>query len=383
MYFFCSKYIKMTYNTSQIGSTHLIIRLDNLEHNVRFLRSKLNENTLFMAVVKAFSYGNNHCEIASFLQRKNLVDYFAVACVSEGVELREAGIRKPILVLHPQISDFEEIIKYELEPTLYSKRILSHFIEFVENKGKTAYPVHLKCNSGMNRLGFLLDQITDVCQILGRQKTIFVKTAFSHLFASEDKNASEFMEKQISLFIEFQNVIKKHFSHKILFHTCNTSGILNYPHAHFDMVRSGIGMYGFANDSEYQSDFRPITILKSFISQINEIPVGGYVGYNFGFQADKVTRSATIAVGHADGLNRIYGKGIGFVYIKGKKAPILGNVCMDMLMVDVTDIDCQEGEEVTVFDEKYTAEILAENAQTISYELITSLSRRIKRIYVE
>nr|WP_231553719.1 alanine racemase C-terminal domain-containing protein [Capnocytophaga canimorsus] len=142
-------------------------------------------------------------------------------------------------------------------------------------------------------------------------------------------------------------------------------------------------MYGFGNDAEYQSNFRPITILKSLISQIHDIPKGGYVGYNFGFQADAPTRTATISVGHADGLNRIYGKGIGFVYINGKKAPIVGNVCMDMLMVDITEIDCNEGDEVIIFDEKHTAEILAETAQTISYELITSLSRRIKRVYVE
>ncbi|GIZ15801.1 alanine racemase [Capnocytophaga catalasegens] len=373
----------MMHCTSEIGTTHLIIRLDNLEHNVRYLRSKLKENTLFMAVVKAFSYGNNHCEIASFLQKKNLADYFAVAYVNEGVELREAGITKPILVLHPQMADFEKITFNNLEPTLYSMRILQQFIKFAKNQRKKEYPVHIKCNTGMNRLGFSIDEIEQVCQVLAIEKCVKVKTAYAHLFASEDKSAQFFMEKQISNFIDFQEIIKKYFSHKILFHNCNTSGILNYPQAHFDMVRSGIGMYGFGNDPAYQPHFRPITILKSLISQIHEVPKGGYVGYNFGFQAEKPTRSATISVGHADGLNRIYGKGVGFVYINGKKAPILGNVCMDMLMVDVTEIDCEEGDEVIIFDEKHTSEILAETAQTISYELITSLSRRIKRIYVE
>lgn len=368
---------------NSVGTTHLIIRLDNLEHNVRYLQSKLKKNTLFMAVVKAFSYGNNHCEIASFLQKKNLVDYFAVAYVSEGVELRKAGITLPILVLHPQISDFEELIQYHLEPTLYSQRILKSFITFAQTHFQTDYPVHIKCNSGMNRLGFSFDEMEEVCQILSQGNSVKIKTAYSHLLASEDKTAHSFMEKQISLFIDFQNIIKKYFSYKILFHNCNTSGILNYPQAHFDMVRSGIGMYGFGNDPEYQPNFKPITILKSLISQIHNVNQGEYVGYNFGFQAQKLTRTATISVGHADGLNRIYGKGIGFVYINNQKAPILGNVCMDMLMVDVTNIDCNEGDEVIIFDEKHTAEILAETAQTISYELITSLSRRIKRIYVE
>lgn len=365
-----------------VGTTHLIIRLDNLEHNVRYLKSKLKSETLFMAVVKAFSYGNNHCEIASFLQKKNLADYFAVAYTEEGIEMRKAGIEKPILVLHPQIANFEEIIKYNLEPTLYSKRIMEAFLSFADKK-VIDYPVHIKCNSGMNRLGFSLSEIEEVCQRLHSERSVKIKTAYSHLLASEDKSATDFMRHQINQFVEFQNIIKRYFSHRILFHNCNTSGILNYPEAHFDMVRSGIGMYGFGNDVQYQKHFRPITILKSLISQIHNVPENGFVGYNFGFQATKPTRTATISVGHADGLNRIYGKGIGFVWIKDKKAPILGNVCMDMLMVDISDIDCEEGDEVIIFDEKHTAEILAETAQTISYELITSLSRRIKRIYVE
>ncbi|ATA93080.1 alanine racemase [Capnocytophaga canimorsus] len=368
---------------TSVQETTLEIRLDNLQHNVKFLKSKLKENTLFMAVVKAFSYGNNHCEIAKYLEKKDLVDYFAVAYASEGVELRKSGVTKPILVLHPQVAHFHEIVTYELEPTLYSYRTLDMFLSFAMDNNLDSYPVHIKCNTGMNRLGFLPQQIENVCQILSNKKQIRVRTAYSHLFASEDKNAEDCMQEQIRQFIDCQKVIEKYFSYKVLFHNCNTSGILNYPQAHFDMVRSGIGMYGFGNDAEYQSNFRPITILKSLISQIHDIPKGGYVGYNFGFQADAPTRTATISVGHADGLNRIYGKGIGFVYINDKKAPIVGNVCMDMLMVDITEIDCKEGDEVIIFDEKHTAEILAETAQTISYELITSLSRRIKRVYVE
>lgn len=363
--------------------THLLIRLDNLAHNVQFLKSKLAENTLFMALVKAFSYGNNHCEIASFLERKNLADYFAVAYASEGVELRQAGIKKPILVLHPQIAHFEEITNFNLEPALYSERMVTAFSHFISEKNKQNYPVHLKCNTGMNRLGFSLSEFKPICQKISSEKYLHIKTIFSHLAASEDKNAQPFIEKQIQKFIDFQQISKEIFNYKILFHTCNTSGILNYPHAHFDMVRSGIGMYGFGNDPEFQKNFRPITILKSIISQIHTIEKGEFVGYNFGFEAQKTTRTATISVGHADGLNRIYGKGIGFVYINQKKAPILGNVCMDMLMVDVTHIDCNEGDEVIIFDEKHTAEILAETAQTISYELITSLSKRIKRFYLE
>lgn len=177
--------------------------------------------------------------------------------------------------------------------------------------------------------------------------------------------------------------MEAHFSHKIIYHNCNTSGILNYPEAHFDMVRSGIGMYGFANDPRLQKDFKPITTLKSIISQIHTIKAGDYVGYNFGFQAQKPMEIATISVGHADGLNRIYGKEVGFVFIKDKRCPIVGNVCMDMIMVDITGLGCQEGDEVVIFDQRHTSETLAETAQTISYELITSLSRRIKRVFIQ
>lgn len=366
-----------------VQETTLEIRLDNLEHNVLQLKKYLKADTKFLAVVKANSYGNNSVAIAQYLEKKNLADYFAVAFTSEGVELRKAGVKKPILIFHPQLVDFEEILRYDLEPTLYSKRLITHFIDFAKKNNLHEYSFHLKCNSGMNRLGFSVEEIDDICEIIKVQKNIKVKTSFSHLLASEDIQARPFMQKQIALFKEFQKKLEAHFSHKIIYHNCNTSGILNYPEAHFDMVRSGIGMYGFANDTRLQKDFKPITILKSIISQIHTIQEGEYVGYNFGFQAQKTMEIATISVGHADGLNRIYGKEVGFVFIKDKKCPIVGNVCMDMIMVDITGMCCEEGDEVIIFDERHTSETLAETAQTISYELITSLSRRIKRIFIE
>lgn len=366
-----------------VQETTLEIRLDNLQHNVLQLKKYLKADTQFLAVVKANSYGNSSVAIAKYLEKKNLADYFAVAFTSEGIELRKAGVTKPILIFHPQLIDFEDIIHYNLEPTLYSKRLIIHFIDFAKKKNLYEYPFHLKCNSGMNRLGFSVEEIDDICEIIKKQNNIKVKTAFSHLLASEDLEARSFMEKQISIFKDFQKKLETHFSHKIIYHNCNTSGILNYPEAHFDMVRSGIGMYGFANDTRLQKDFKPITILKSIISQIHHIQAGDYVGYNFGFQAPKAMKIATISVGHADGLNRIYGKGVGFVFIKDKKCPIVGNVCMDMIMTDITGLDCDEGDEVIIFDERHTSETLAETAQTISYELVTSLSRRIKRIFIE
>lgn len=367
----------------QAQETLLEINLKALEQNVQYLKSKLKPQTFFMAVVKANSYGSGASQIAIHLQKSNLADYFAVAYAHEGTRLRQAGVTLPIMVLHPQEIHFQQIIENKLEPTLYSQRILKSFLSFAEKQGLTHYPVHIKCNSGMNRLGFSLEEIQKVCKLLAISPNVEVRSAYSHLAASEDKKAREAMLAQISKFTDFKKVIEKSFPQKIIFHMCNTSGILNYPEAHFDMVRSGIGMYGFGNDPKYQPFFRPIMSLKSIVSQIHTVEKGEFVGYNFGFVAQERTRVATIPVGHADGLNRIYGKGAGFVFINGEKAPIIGNVCMDMLMADVTHISCQEGDQVILFNEKHTAEALSEAAQTIAYELITSMSLRIQKFFRE
>jgi alanine racemase len=363
--------------------TVLEIDLSALEKNIKYLRSRLKPETRFLAVVKASSYGNNSLEIASYIERKNLANYFAVAFTSEGIALRERGLKLPILVLHPQAVNFEDIIKYNLEPTLYSKRILTQFLDFAKDKHLEHYPVHIKCNTGLNRLGFDLEEMDDVLPLLKNNPHISVKTAYSHLAASEDMNEREFTKNQIALFVKFQKKIDATFDYKVIYHQCNTSGILNYPEAQFDMVRCGIGMYGFANDASLQPNMTPIAALKSVISQIHQLKTGDSLGYNRGYIADRPTHTATIPVGHADGINRIYGKGKGYVFINGEKAPILGNVCMDMILVDITSIDCKEGDEVIVFDRNHTAEALAESAGTISYELITSMAHRIKRIYKE
>lgn len=363
--------------------TILEINLSDLENNIRYLKTNLRPNTKFLAVVKASSYGNNAVAIATHIQKKKLADYLAVAYVFEGSLLRNSGIRLPVMVLHAQAVNFDEICQQNMEPVLYSKRILRQFLKYAEDKKLRHYPIHLKCNTGLNRLGFSITEIDEVLNELKTSSLVEVKTAFSHLGASEDLNEREFTETQIETFKLFQKKITQTFPYQVIYHMCNTSGILNYPEAQFDMVRSGIGMYGFANDPKKQPNFKPIGTLKSVISQIHQLLEGESVGYNRGFIAQKPIKTATIPVGHADGINRIYGKGKGFVYIHNQKAPILGNVCMDMLMVDITNIDCEEGDEVIVFGKNHTAEALAENAGTISYELITSMSFRIKRVYIE
>ena len=370
---------KGMHNTTE---TILEINLNHLKHNFDYLKSKLKTSTKFLAVVKAFAYGNDAVTIAKYLE-KNGVDFFAVAYTKEGVGLRKAGITKPILVLHPQSSSLKEIIDYCLEPNLYNSKILKEFISIATNKQQKYYPVHIKFNTGLNRLGFREKDLDFVVDTVKQTNTIKVASLFSHLAASEDEKERSFTQTQINSFKKISSAISQKLGYKPILHICNTSGILNYPNAHFDMVRSGIGLYGFGNSIEENKNLIPIASLKSIISQIHFIDKGKSVGYNRAFKTDKNQKIATIPIGHADGIGRIYGNNVGYVIINNKKAPIVGNVCMDMIMVNISDIDCKEGDEVIIFDQDYTAELLAEKAETISYELITAISQRVKRIIIE
>lgn len=362
--------------------TVLEIDLKALKHNFEHLKSRINNHTKFMAVVKAFAYGSDACEIANYLQ--NLpIDYFAVAFVHEGVTLRNAGITKPILVLHPQAVNFNALIENRLEPNLYNTKILNEFISIASAEKQHDYPIHIKFNTGLNRLGFSENDVDYIVSKVNETSAIKIKSVFSHLAASEDLNERDFTINQIETFKNIAKTLINAIGYKPLLHICNTSGILNYPEGHFDMVRSGIGMYGFGNSEKENKNFKPIGTLKTIISQIHAIEKGASVGYNRAFKTDRFLRTATLPIGHADGIGRQYGKGKGYVIINNQKAYILGNVCMDMIMVDVTNIDCKEGDEVIVFDPNTTAENLAETAGTISYELITAISQRVKRIFLK
>ncbi len=360
--------------------TILEIDLKALKHNFEYLKSKLKDSTQFLAVVKAFGYGSEAVEISKYLQELN-VDYFGVAYVSEGVSLRDAGITKPILVLHPQPVNFKLLIENCLEPSLYSPKVLTEFISVAKKENQTDYPVHIKFNTGLNRLGFGENDIEFISKNLKETSAIKVKSIFSHLAASEDLNEKAFSLNQIESFKKIWERFINGLGYNPFLHICNTSGILNFPEAHFDMVRSGIGLYGFGNSEEENKHLIPIATLKSVISQIHTIKKGETVGYNRGFKSDSIQRSATIPIGHADGIGRQYGHGKGFVTINNKKAPIIGNVCMDMIMVNITDIDCNEGDEVIIFNKDNTAEDLAKTTNTISYEVLTSVSQRVKRVF--
>ncbi len=363
---------------AKVKETVLELDLKALAHNYHYLRSKLRPETKFLSVVKAFAYGSDAQVIANKLQELG-TDYFAVAYTNEGVALRDAGITKPILVLHPQEVSFDTIIERCLEPSIYSMHILDGFLKTAKKHGQNQYPVHLKFNTGLNRLGFGIADVTQIATKLNGSKQIKALSLFSHLAASEDHSEKEFTTKQIKLFHTISEQLDSLLDYQTFRHLLNTSGIINYPESQYDMVRSGIGLYGYGNEAKTDKELKPVASLKTIISQIHQLKPNESVGYNRGFIAEITRVSATLPLGHADGIGRQYGHGKTFVSVHGKKAPIIGNVCMDMIMIDVTGIDCKEGDEVTIFGPELSAQAFAETANTISYELITGISQRVKR----
>ena len=358
--------------------TVLEIHLPKLRHNYQFLRKRLSNSTQLLAVVKAFGYGSDSVAVAKCLAACG-VDYFGVAYVQEGIALRNAGIIQPILVMHPQQSNLEALFKYKLEPAIYSQRILDAFLTTLKATETTHYPIHLKFNTGLNRLGFQPNQTNQLLDLLNQNKNLLqLKGVYSHLAASDDLKEESFTKAQLDHFEAIVQKIKpKH--PDTIFHILNTSGVLNYATAQYDMVRTGISLYGYGNDSAVDRQLKPVLTLKTLISQLHSLQKGDSLGYNRAFVAKEKIRTATIPLGHADGIDRIYGNGNGYVWIHGQKASIVGNVCMDMIMVDVTNISCKEGDEVIVIGDNESAEALANHAGTISYEFITGLSQRIPR----
>ena len=362
--------------------TVLEIDLNALEHNYKYLRSKVDKDVKLMAVIKAYAYGNDALAIAEKIGALG-ADYLAVAYTAEGIALRKAGIELPILVLHPQSINFKELVENCLEPSIYSKFVLKAFIKTAEELNQKNYPVHLKFNTGLNRLGFAPAETDMVGELLKQTTSIKAASFFSHLAASEDWREREFTLKQIHMFQKMAIKLFDELGYQPLLHICNTSGIINYPEAAFDMVRTGIGLYGFGNEELQDQKLRPIGTLKTIISQIHELEKGDTVGYNRAFVAKGQTKTATLPIGHADGINRQYGNGRAGVYVNDNYAPIIGNVCMDILMIDITGIECEEGDEVIVFGGPQHVTRLAEKGNTISYELITGISQRVKRLLIE
>lgn len=366
----------------QNPSTFLGVDLNALQFNYRFFKSKLQSETKMLAVVKAFAYGHEAISVAKKLAKES-VDYFAVAYVQEALPLRNAGITTPILVLHPQIADLETCLQYDLEPNIYSFNMLNALLKLLEEKNTKNFLIHLKFNSGLNRLGFSKEDIPEILSKIAGSEKLRVASVFSHLAASEDLDEKSFTGSQIKAYKSIVQTIEKGIGYTFIKHLTNTSGTLNYPEAHFDMVRVGIGLYGYANEDKWTSQLKNVGSLYSVISQIHTVNEGESVGYNRAFIATKKIISATIPIGHADGIPRTWGNGVGYVTVNGEKAPILGNVCMDMIMVDITDIQCKEGDKVIIFDDQQTLEDLASRTKTISYEVLTAISQRVPRLILE
>ena len=361
--------------------TILQIDLTRMKANLNYVRSQLDENTRLMVMVKAFAYGSGSYEIARFLEL-NRADYLAVAYADEGVELRQSGIELPILVLNPEISSYDAMIRYRLEPQIFSFRTLDKFLEAVNKSAFDGeYPVHLKLNTGMNRLGFNADEIILLAQRLNAIDRLHVVSVFSHLASSENAELDGPTARQIALFRKLTTILKDALPSPFLRHILNSNGILLHPKAQFEMVRLGIALHGLSSDANSQKKLQPVSRMTSTISQLREVKAGESVGYSPKKVFTETAQIAILPVGYADGVPRLLGNGVGKVWIAGKKAPFAGNICMDMSMVDVTGIDCKEGDEVEIFGDNLSIMELATDLQTIPYEILTNISQRVKRVF--
>lgn len=364
--------------------TIMEVNLDAMIHNLNFYRSRINPGTKLMAMVKASSYGAGKVEVASALQF-NHVDYLTVAYADEGVELRRNGIHLPIMVMNPEEASFDDIVKYRLEPDIYSFRILELFSQRVRLYGERM-AIHVEFDTGMHRLGFSGDDIPALAERLNALKDVLqVRSIFSHLACSEDAAMDDFTRGQISRFRTWSDSLDAAIDHTepILHHILNSSGITRFPEAQMDMVRLGIGLYGVAPEPAVQAQLRQVSRLVTRISQIKAIPAGDSVGYNRRWIAERPSRIAIVPIGYADGLSRHLGYGHGRVSILGHEAPIIGSICMDMCFVDVTDIACAEGDPAVLFGEGDLLQRNADAAGTIPYEILTAVSPRVKRVYFQ
>ena len=366
----------------KIHQTVLEINLNAITHNLNTYQQLLNPNVKLMAMVKAFSYGSGSFEIANLLQFHK-VDYLAVAYADEGVELRKAGITLPIMVMNAEEITFDVLVQYNLEPELFSFDIFSGFEDYLKQSGITNYPVHIKLDTGMRRLGFEQKDIEELCDRLKVTAVFKIQSVFSHLAASDSPKHDSFTEIQAAAFLAGCEKIQSITGYSFIRHIANTSAIHRHKDLQLDMVRLGIGLYGVDADPAVQQQLKNVTTLKTTISQIKKIKKGESVGYSRKGMATKNSVIATVRIGYADGYPRLLSNGTGKMLVNGKPAPVIGNVCMDMAMLDITGLDANEGDEVTVFGEGLPVGDLASLAQSIPYEILTGISQRVKRVYYE
>ncbi|MBL7729961.1 MAG: alanine racemase, partial [Chitinophagaceae bacterium] len=321
-------------------------------------------------------------EIAGILQYHK-VDYLGVAYADEGVELRKAGITLPVMVMNPDLNTFEAITEYNLEPEMYSFELLTAFDNYLQREGIQHYPVHIEFETGMNRLGFQVTDTAELIRYLNTTTSFKVQSAFSHLAASEEPGQDNYTEQQFSLYNQAAGELEKGIGYKFICHIANSAAAIRHPQMQLDMVRLGIGLYGVDSAATGRLDLHTVATLRSTIAQLKELKKGDSVSYNRKGVVQKDSRIATVRIGYADGYPRRLGNGIGSVYINGKLAPVIGTVCMDMFMIDVTELSVQEGDEVVLFGKPLPVQQMAEWAGTIPYEIMTGISQRVKRVYYE
>jgi len=360
--------------------TTLEVNLNVLVDNLNYFRSKLRHETKMMCMVKAFAYGSGAVEVARTLQHHRC-DYLAVAVADEGAELRREGIRIPIVVMNPEKGSFGMIFDNKLEPEIYSFRLLNAFIASAEKLGLTDYPIHVKIDSGMHRLGFEPQDMEQLLARLKGQNQVKVRSVFSHLSGSDDAKFDDFTKQQIAAFTACADQLSATFSHHIMRHILNSAGIERFPEYQFDMVRLGIGHYGISSLPEI--NLKQVCALKTVILQIKTVKAGETVGYSRKGIVNTDKRIAIIPIGYADGFDRKLGNGVGEVLINGQRAKVIGNVCMDLVMIDVTNLEAKEGDVVEIFGDNLTVSEVAGWLKTISYEVLTSVSRRVKRVYFQ
>lgn len=360
--------------------TILEVNLENLIHNLNFYRAKLADDTKIMVMVKALAYGGGNFEIANILQFHK-VDYLGVAYADEAVELRKNGIHIPIMVMNVSPSSFRLLKEYNLEPEIYSLDQLIDFLDYFEHM-QDLPAIHIKLETGMNRLGFTESSLKRLVEQLTLHKHLKVKSIFSHLAGSEDPRHADYTQQQAERFERMSQTIMDGLWYKPMLHLVNTGGIANYPKLHYDMVRLGIGLHGFDPTQTEQGKLKIVSALKCNVSQIKKISAGESIGYGRSGFAKKDTTIGIVPIGYADGYLRAFGNGTGKMLINEQLAPTIGNVCMDMTMIDVTDLSVKPGDEVVIFGEKPNISELADWIKTIPYEILTNVSQRVKRVFL-
>ena len=365
----------------KVHETILEVNLSGVVKNLNFYRSFMRPETKLVCMIKADAYGAGAVEIAKTLQ-DHRVDYLAVAVADEGVTLRKNGITSNIMIMNPEMSAFKTMFDYDLEPEVYSFRLLDALIREAQKEGISNFPVHIKLDTGMHRLGF--DPMQDMPELIDRlksQSALIPRSVFSHFVGSDSDSFDGFSAEQFRLFCHGSELLCKAFPHKILRHIDNSAGIEHFPERQLDMCRLGLGLYGY--DSRDNSMINNVTTLKTTILQIHDLKAGETVGYSRRGTLERDSRIAAIPIGYADGLNRRLGNRHCHCLVNGKEAEYVGNICMDVAMIDVTDIDCREGDQVIIFGEELPVTVLSDAMETIPYEVLTGISNRVKRVYYQ